>query len=157
MFKGKIFERGFTVIELFIVVLIVGILSLIVVNKYSSFREVQVISNTVEEITALIDEAHNRTLAGDNATTYGVHLESGKAVLFAGTTYSSGASTNKTIAVDSMATIASISLAGGGAEIKFDALTGDTSQYGTFIVKLASSTSGQKTVTISKTGFVSSN
>ena len=154
---NNILERGFSAIEILIVLVIVTILALIISNKYSSFRESQSLSNTVEEVIALIDEAHSRTLAGDNATTYSVRLETSKAVLFAGTTYTSGASTNKTINIDSVVNLASISLNGGGQEIKFDAITGDTSQYGTFVVKLASSTTGQKTVTVSKTGFVSSN
>lgn len=157
MIGRTIIEKGFSVIEILVTLAIVSILAVIISNRYSDFRETQSLSNTVEEVIALIDEAHSRTLAGDNATTYSVRLETNKAVLFVGTTYSSGASTNKTINIDSVVNLASITLAGGGQEIKFDALTGDTSQYGTFVVKLASSTTGQKTITVSKTGFVSSN
>lgn len=148
---------GFTLIEMLAVIAVVSVLAVIVISKYSAFRESQAISNGVEEVVALINEAHNRTLSGDSSLPYGVHLQSDRAVLFQGTTYSSGGTYNKTVMIDSVAVISSISLGGGGSDIKFDQLTGDTSQYGTFIIKLSSSTAGQKTITISKTGIVSSN
>ena len=150
-------QKGFSAIETLMVVAIGIILAGVIIAKYSAFRETQSLSNTVEEVVALLNEAHNRTLSGDNGVGYGVHLETSKAVLFQGTTYSSTASTNKTLTIESPVVLASISLAGSGAEVKFDQLTGDTSQYGTFIVKLSSTTTGQKTITVSKTGIVSSN
>ncbi len=138
-------------------VAIVGILSTVVGVKFSTFRETQLVSTSVEEVKALLNEARSRTQGSENATQYGVHLETQKAVLFTGAVYSSSTATNRIFAIDSKLAITSISLQGGGAEIVFSRLTGDTSQYGTFIIKRTSTTSGQKTVTVSKTGLVSSN
>ncbi len=146
-----------TLIEVLTVLAITAILSAIVALSFSNFRKGQGLPNAVDEVMSLLNEAHSRTLSGENALQYGVHLQSDKAVLFVGTSYSSSASTNRPVSFISGITIASISLNGGGSDVVFNKLTGETSQYGTFIVKDSSTTVGQKTVTIVKTGLVSVN
>lgn len=151
------FSRGFTLVELLITIAIILILAGLVVSNIGTFVQGQALNNGVDETIALINEARSRTLAGENGDEYGVHLQSDKAVLFVGPTYSSSASTNKVVTLDSSIVIGSISLGGGGSDVLFDRITGDTNNYGTYIVKKSSTTTGQKTITISKTGLVSTN
>lgn len=155
--RKSLYTSGLSLIEVVIGIVIVIILATIVAQKFSSFRQGQALSNSVDEVIAIINEARSRTLSGENGQPYGVHLQSDRAVLFAGTTYVANNSTNKAVVLDSAITISSISLQGGGSDVVFNQITGDTNQYGTLIVKQSSTTLGQKTLTITKPGIVSSN
>jgi len=154
---GYKYQTGRTLIEILFVIVIIVVLAAIVALSFSGFKKGQALPTGVDEVVALLNEARSRTLAAENGLQYGVHLASDRAVLFNGTTYASGTSTNKTIMMDSTVTITSITLTGGGADVVFNKLTGETSQYGTLIVKNTSTTVGQKTITITKTGLISSN
>src|ERR1035437_6387790 len=103
--KEKI--NGFTLFEVILVIAIIGIISSITFLSFSSFHSGQALPNTVDEVTALLNEARSSTLAGKGGTQYGVHLQSDRAVLFAGTTYSSTSTSNKIILNDPLITIAS--------------------------------------------------
>lgn len=150
-------ERGAMLIQLLVTIVIIGVLTTIVSVSLSSARTSQALQNSVEEVISALSEARSRTLAGENDSQYGVHLESSRVVIFVGPSYSAGISTNKVVDLDSAIVLASIALNGGGSEVLFDQLTGDTNQYGTLIVKRSTTTEGQKTVTITKTGLASSN
>jgi len=150
-------QHGAMLIQVLIGVFVAGILATVAVSSLSNFRESQNITNSTDSVVSLLNEARARTLAGDNDSQYGVRLAAGSATLFAGTTYVSGAATNKVIALDVNTTITSISLNGGGSDVIFSQLTGETTQYGTLIVKRSSTTEGQRTITIVRTGIISSN
>ena len=147
-------------IELLIVVTIIVILSSLVGLNLSKFRREQSLQNTTSDIISLLNEARNNTIASKNSTFYSVHFESGRAVLFTGGTFSEPNSTNKEITLDSSVTIPTsggISLNGGGANVIFTRISGETQNYGTIIVRLTADATRQKTITINKTGIVSSN
>jgi prepilin-type N-terminal cleavage/methylation domain-containing protein len=146
---------GFTLIETLIGVAIVVIIATVVAVNLSSFTKKQQIDNGVDESIALFNEARSRTVSAFGGNQYGVRVSSGSLEMFTGTTYSS-ASSNKIVTLPSgISTV--VSIAGGGTDIVFEEMTGDTNQYGTVIIKNSSTTVGQKTITISKTGIASSN
>ena len=149
-------NRGFTLIEMLIVIVLVTTISTIVFYNVSSRRTTQVLGNSEDEIVALVNEARGSTISGNNGTQYGVHFETTKAVLFAGTTYSSSATSNKEYDLDGATSITSISLAGGTSNMIFKKLTGDTDQYGTIVIT-SSPGSATKTITVSKNGLVNGN
>jgi Tfp pilus assembly protein FimT len=148
---------GAVLVQILIVVLMIGILVTIVTPRFAELRQAQAIPVGVDEIAAVLNEARSRTLSDESGLQYGVHFASSAATLFSGTTYSSSASTNKVVTIDSQLSISSISLNGGGSDVIFNKLTGETDDYGTLIVKRASTTTGQRTITISKTGLISTN
>lgn len=150
-------KGGFTIIEIIISVAVIGIIAGVTIPSFIRFRNAQLIRNTTLAAVALFDEARSRTLASENLQTYGVYIEAHRLVLFAGSVFSEPQSINKQITLDGNLIISNISLSGGGASVVFDRLSGDTSQYGTLIIGLTSSPIGQKTITITKTGSVSSN
>ena len=150
-------NKGMTLFEVIGVVAIVGVMASIAALSFSNFHSGQSLPNTVDEVTSLLDQARSRTLAGDSGIQYGVHIQNDRAIFFSGGTYSSTSTTNITMLFDSLITIASTTLQGGGSEIIFNKLTGETNQYGSFIIKKTSTSNGQKTITVSKTGLVSSN
>lgn len=150
-------NSGMTLIEILVVVAIAVILTGIATLSFYNFHSGQSLPNTVDEVTSLLNEARSRTLSGDSGLQYGVHIQSTSTILFSGAAYSSTSTTNKIILNDSMVVIASTTLQGGGTDIIFNKLTGETNQYGTFIIKNSATAVGQKTITVSKTGLVSSN
>ncbi len=157
MIKNMNKTRGFTLPEILVGIAIMAVIATLIAVNVSSFIQGQALNNAVDEVTVLLNDARTRTLSASGSNYYGVRLESTKATLFLGPTYSSGTSTNKVYTPHSSIVLSSITLNGGGADVFFDPVNGDTSNYGTLIVKRSSTTSGQKTITITKTGLVSSN
>ena len=150
-------QKGFTLIEMIVAIAIITILASIVALNLGSFRETQGISNASDEIIALVNQARSRTLAADGGTNYGVHFDSNEAVLFAGSTYAAGTPGNITVPVDPSIEISDVSLAGSGSDVVFDMLTGDTDDYGTIGIRRLTAATGEKTLTIEKTGAISQN
>ncbi len=153
-------NKGISVMEILIVISIIVILASIVVLNLSQFRREQALQNTTSDLISLLNEARNNTISSKNSTNYGVHFESARAVSFIGGTFTETVSTNKQIDIDSSVSIPAsggISLNGGGSDVIFTRISGDTLNYGTIIVRLTSDATRQKIITINKTGVVSSN
>ncbi len=153
-FKKNI--SGYTIIELLIVIGMISIIASIVALNFSSNRNQKSLSIALDETTSLINEARTDTLEGSSGSVYGVHFETSRAVLFKGSSFIDGTSGNKIISFDPSVSMSSIVLAGGGSNIFFKKLTGDTDQYGTLVIQQADG-SMSKTITIAQTGLVSSN
>ncbi len=153
----KKFLTGFTLVEMLFVLAIFGIIVSIVLYNFSGQRSAQALNNSEDEVVALLNEARSRTLSGEGRIQYGVHFESGKAVLFSSAYYSSGASDNRPVVFDSSVAMSSLSLFPTGTEIVFQKLTGEAVPFGTITLQNISSTSSQKIITVTKPGFVSGN
>ena len=147
------FQKGFTLLELSIVLAILTVLLVIVLSTFISFRKNQALQNDTDTIVEVLSQARSQTLLSQNSSQYGVHLTSSKATLFVGTVYDSSSSSNKDFNLTPTDTIVTISLTGGGVDVIFDKLSGQTSQSGTIVIS-SPSTSRIKTVTIYKTGIV---
>src|SRR3989337_2984635 len=100
------YQKGITIIELLIVIVVIGIMALIVLPQFSYIKENQVLK-------------------------YGVHFESDKVIIFKGTVFSAIAPDNENIDLTSPATISAITLGGGGSDIYFNRLSGSPSVTGT--------------------------
>jgi len=151
-------NNGITIIEILIAIAVISIISSIVVLNLSKFRNEQALKNTTIDIVSLLNKAKQNTLSSINSNSYGVHFETDKITLFVAPTYSSGTNTNE---VSIFSTTVKIPTSGGinvggGSDVIFERLTGETIG-GTIIVQQKSNVSRQKTITISKTGIISSN
>lgn len=148
-------NKGVTVAELLIAIAILGILSGIVINSLVSFRKNQALQKDTELVVELLNQARNQTISTKNLSQYGVHFTSTTVTIFTGPTYSNGATGNQVFTLNSTDTILSITLTGGGSDVIFNRLTGETSQNGTIVVSSPGITE-TKTVTIYKTGVIES-
>lgn len=150
-------KSGLSLIEILVGVAIIGILAAVVFGNFGNYRASQALQNSGEGVLALLNEARGRTLSSEDSSQYGAHLESSRAVLFAGADYVAGAAGNREFRFDPAVEIVSINLTGGGADVVFQRLTGATSQDGTFILRVKAEPSKAKTFTIEKTGIISVN
>lgn len=151
-------NKGFTLIEILIVIAILGIISSIVILNLSQFRNEQLLKNTTLDVVSLLSKARQNTLSSVNSTNYGVHFDGNQAVLFTGSIYSSNNATNEPIVFDSKVIIPTPSglNIGGGSDVIFERLTGETIG-GTIKIQLTSDSTKQKIITVGKIGNASSN
>lgn len=158
--KKNNYNKGIGIIEILISIAIMAIIAAVVVPSLSSFKNHQVLVNTAEDVVSLLNKARIETLASKNSNYYSVHFETNRAVLFTGSVFNSGDSNNYVVNFDSSISIPSsggINLTGGGANVTFTRLTGDTNQNGNIVLQLNSDNNQKKIITIKKTGVSSSN
>ncbi len=146
-------HQGFSIIEILIVLGIMAILTGITFSVFSSVKKAQALEKDRDSIIEVLRQARSQTLSSKNASQYGVHITSSQITLFTGTSYSVGNSSNQDFILQGSDTIVTISLTGGGSDVVFNRLTGETNQNGTITIS-SPSTSQTKTVTIYKTGLV---
>ena len=154
--RGKYRNRGFTLVEVLIVIAIMAILSGVVIFSFSGMRARQDVDSNTEVITSLLKEARSRTLGSIDSTTYGVFIETNQVTLFKGASYIAGDPTNQTNSLSNTVTITAVSLNGGGSTIMFERLTGKTNNFGTMRVEFTSDTSVARTITVDATGLIES-
>ena len=147
--------KGFTIIELLIVLTILAVLVGVISLPVIRFRREQALQNTTNAVLTVINEARAKTLAGTNNTNYGVRFESDRAILFQGSTYQSTSGTNQIFLYESPVVLGTVALFGGSSEITFDRLRGTTAQHGTLQLQLPSGTT--RTITVTANGTVARN
>lgn len=147
------FETGFTLLELTITI---GLLVLLVSMGLASLRatrNARELGAGAQSAMEALRLAQARTLAGENNSAWSVHLQQYKVVLFEGTDYA--AATNKTdYPLPSSLEITGITLAGGGSDVVFKRVTGETDTGGSFVVDVASDPTVSFPVTIAPSGKV---
>lgn len=155
-FKKPQPESGFTIIELLISVAILLVLaSLAIFSTRTLLRQVE-IDSTGQNILSTLRLARSKTLASEGETTYGVHFEADKYVLFSGSSYDESAAGNKEYTLNDTE-VHSISLNGGPGvvDVIFDRVRGTTSQYGTVSLRLNADNNQNRTIHINSSGQVS--
>jgi prepilin-type N-terminal cleavage/methylation domain-containing protein len=147
-------KRGFTLLEIMIVIVIMTILLTIVLTSFSNLNKSQALDKSANHIASIIEEARGNTLFSKNDSQYGVKFETSRVIVFKGVTYSPSNGDNVVYELNNLVNISNISLSGGGSEIVFDRLTGNTSQTGILTLSLVTSTTTRAYVSFSKTGIV---
>ncbi|MCK5096107.1 MAG: type II secretion system protein [Candidatus Pacebacteria bacterium] len=150
-------KRGYTAIEIVLVIGIMGILVTMVGLSFSAFRNSNILAVETEKVVSLIAQARNDTLSSKNDTVYGVRVESGRVVLFESDTFSEVDPDNIEISLDTSVALTDIVLNGGGSDIVFKRLSGKTNEHGTMSLVLTSDPTTKKTITIYATGLVDIN
>jgi len=144
---------GMTVVELLVVVAILAILFFSVFSWFSlSTEAVDLIADT-DNIVFLLTKARSDTLASRDGSVFGVHFESGKAVLFAGESYFENALGNTAVILSPRISIDDISIFGEGSDLVFNRLDGTTDQFG-FVNIAVTGGSNSKRINISNNGII---
>lgn len=143
--------KGFTLIEILIAVSVVAILGTMSIVSFRSSRNVRDMTTSAQNALSVIRLAQSKTLAGENDSAWGVHLESNQITLFEGDSYASAISTQDYPFPPSIE-ITSIALNGGGSDIIFKRITGQTDTDGTFVVDVIGSPDNSFSITIDTSG-----
>ncbi len=146
---------GFTLVEIAVVLGISFAIIAVVSFSFSSFKNNSSLEKSVAQAKSVLEEARYDSVSGKSNYAYGVKVETDKLTLFQGPSYSSSSTQNKVYSFDTnTSTIDTISLNGGGSEILFKKITGNTDSYGTFRIKMISDNKSA-TIRVTGTGIIS--
>ena len=138
---------GLTLIELLIVL---GIFSLVGITTgvgFSSLLFQSYFTNTVERLVRTLHTAQVYSFSGRNDSSWGVHYEAGKVVLFKGTDYSS-----RDPAFDAVTDIPSVVVITGWNDLYFDKIRGVPSSTLSILVEVSGRAG---TVSVNEQGGIS--
>lgn len=146
-------NQGFSVFEVFIVVVITGLLAGLIYSGFSVYFKKSALDANYSSVRSLLNLARSESLSAKNASDFGVHFDSTSATLFQGSTYSVSDPNNIRLTVTPYVSISAINL-GGGSDIVFGRLRGSADHAGTIVLSLVGDSSRTKTITIYGTGVV---
>ena len=154
--KRKKFLTGFTFLEILIAIAIIALLSATAFVSFNKSRHVRDLTTSSQNVLSVLRLAQSRTLAGENDSAWGVRLASNQVTLFQGDTFA-GSPLTKIYPLPGSVQITNISLNGGGSDVIFKRITGETDQTGTpaFVLSVVDSPSDAFSVTIDSLGKVS--
>lgn len=147
--------RGFTVLEIIIVIGIFSVISALGIQPLLALKNKNALIRAAEEGASLLAEARARTLSSKNASRYGVRFAPDRTVLFRGDSFSANDPENETVFLRPAILSPLVSLSGGGVDVIFKRLTGETDEYGTIVFWLKKNPEMMRTITVEKTGVVS--
>lgn len=150
-------NKGISIGEVLVVLAVLIAIVAVVLPQFGQIRNQQVLRSGVVDITSAIDKARSKTLSSLNSSSYGVHFQSDRIVIFTGTTYSAVASDNEVINIVTPANISNVTLGGVSStsgDMYFNRLNGEPNVNGTITL---SSNSADIIITISATGITSFN
>ena len=155
---GNTSKKGFTLLELIIVIAVLGIVAGGAFAVFSSFITNTYVDNTTQEIVNVLRKANTDSIARLYDLNWGVHFDdiTSKFTFFAGDSYDTrnmqyDEATNLPLSV----TFSQISLNGGGKDILFRKISGDTTQYGS--LKVRSASGRERIITINQLGQIEIN
>lgn len=146
-FRRFYFARGFTVLELLLVIVIISFLSLMTVSFYSRFINQNAASNTVDQLVGSLRKAQTYAMAGRQNNNWGVYYGNSQIVLFAGNTYA-----GRVTGFDESFDVPSSVAVSGFTQMYYSRITGLPSASQLITV---SSGNTSKTVTVNLQGVVS--
>ena len=148
-------KRGFTVVELLIVILISVVLMKIVVTGFGSLSNSSSLNKDASIVLSFVEKARAKSINSVNGTEHGVHFTSTSVQVFSGAAYSSGV-VEDTYTLSSKSTISAINLPSSATSLYFAKLTGNASISGNVVsgnVVVSPATGGAgKTIMIYATG-----
>ncbi len=135
----------------------IALIVAIVIPQFSKIRERETLKSGVENTVGALDKARNKTLASVASSSYGVHFQSDRVVIFKGIVYSANDANNEVITLTTPSSISNVTLggvSGSSGDVYFNRIYGTPNTTGTVTV---STGNYSKVITISNTGSTSSN
>ncbi len=145
---------GFTLIETLVVVGTFVVLITLTLVSSTGLRSETAIESDVQELLGILRLAHSRTVASQDASSWGVHMATNSYTLFRGVSFNPSDPTNETHTLSAQVELSSWTLGGGGNDIVFDRVTGNTAMSGSVTLRLAT-VSHTRTVIVDPSGEVS--
>ncbi len=148
-------EKGLTLLEIIIVVAITAIIAGGVFSMFSAFIMDTQVDDAAQEMIYALRKANTNTMVRLNDLPWGVRFDdtTSQFTFFAGSTYATRAIQYDAVTIlPTSVTFSQISLNGGGKEVVFRKVAGDTAQYGT--LKVRSTNGKERTITINQLGQI---
>ena len=147
------FSAGFTLLEIVVSIAILILIASAASVSFSNSRNIRELTTASQNVLSILRTAQSKTLAGEEASPWGVHIEQTQVVLFRGVSYA-GAGFTEAYPLPATIEIANISLAGSGSDIIFKRIEGTTDETGTFELRVKSDTTKTFSVTVEGSGKV---
>src|SRR3989344_6129316 len=133
--------RGASLVEILVVIGILTIMAALTYETYIKVNANKALDLDAQLIIAEIAQARSLSMGSKNGSQWGVHIASTSVTLFEGTAYDAGAALNMTSALHPAEHVSNITLYGGGTDIVFERLSGDTAATVTIAVCYVASSS----------------
>lgn len=146
-------QAGFTLIELVLVFLLIGIISAFLVPVLLDDFVESELKDAQYQIVDRLRVAQANSMFGKGNSEWGVHFDTTSMTFFKGSTYNPVDPDNEVIAFGSTVSLSGISLNGGGDDLIYNKVYGDTDEYGTITI-LESNSGNTRTVTVNEVGMV---
>ena len=146
-------EKGITTLEILLVIGIIVLIGAATVGSYSSFLTRNASATITWDVTDALRRARVQAMSGRFDTDWGVHFEADSYVLFQGSTYSASEPSNEDFELPAGYSIDSISLNGGGSNIIFNQVDGDTEEYGSVTV-VSTEGGNSKVISVNAAGTI---
>lgn len=147
-------KYGFSLLEFIIVLGILAAVFLISTDVFSGFYKNRLLDSEVLKAASIIQEVRSKTLSSKNFSEYGVHFEQRKIISFTGASFASSSPDNKEYIISNSVEIYDIMLNGGGQDLFFKKLSGETNAYGSVGFRLKNDFSKTKRITVSNSGLI---
>ncbi|MBI2039314.1 MAG: type II secretion system protein [Candidatus Niyogibacteria bacterium] len=144
--------KGFSILEFAIAMLILLLIATMGTAAFFRFRDSRELERAADDVMNLVREARERTLASESDNQFGVYVESGRAVLFQGASYTEGAAGNEEYGFSTRVEVYSITIPAN--TVLFERLTGNASGAGSVSFRLKSDTGKTRTFAITATGLI---
>ena len=150
------FKKGFTLVELLVILAIMIILVAIAIPNLRFFQRESDLNNSAEEIINTLRLAQNKTIASEGASSWGVFFATSTSphqyVLFQGSDYLSRATSSDEVRkLPKTIVISEINL-GGENEVVFIRITGTAQQSGSITLSLAGDPTKTRTIYVESSG-----
>jgi len=144
-------QRGYTIIELLIVMVLITIIAVFVSNSFIEYKDTQVHRAAVLEVSSVLKETKMKTVSSETDAQLGIHVSTSSLVVFEGVTYNSADVTNVTFPI--LGATLDATLSDSSSEVVFARLSGVPSATGTIDV-IDSKLNSTTTLTITGSGLV---
>lgn len=153
VFSKKTKKNGFTLIEILVAISIMLIMLAITIDMTKSLNDSVNLENAGKNVDLKIRTAKSRSIGALGDSNYGVHFETSRVVVFAGSTFDDSDPENEVFTLPDKIEIdvASIDF-GGGNDLVFERLTGNTSDYGSVSLRVINDVSKTRTIFINSNG-----
>ena len=147
----KGFSKGFTLIEITIVLAIVAMLISIAVSSFSKAGSSEALDTTIVSVMSVLNGAKSSAISSKDASDYGVRILNDKLISFK----NSYGIENSEFDISNLVTISTST--GIGNDVIFRNVSGQTNASGTITISILSDPSRVGTIRIYSTGIIEKN